>query len=381
MLDRMAVSEPWAVSPHEAVEEPRVAPLRERALRPLALLLTLGALTLLLAASRACAVDASTAAHARILFGLGTEANGDRSSALAHSAPLGMLTSWYNGPSDLQWMSSWETSEVPGDYAAGYEMHLVVWSGEPHTTLPTAYGIACGEPYPLSQEFLADMERLAQIFRPPAKRTLYVTLFSEFQTYACNGNEWSGNPQTTAYYEALKAQYTAALNIFHRVAPGSKVSLGWGGWQARWNGPGTGAGRSLFKHFADVMSASDFESFEVINSTTDTTDILGMTRQLKTYGPVMLAYYRPPEDGVSITRAHLKAVLAPTFLERVKAIGLFAVGFMNQEWFASDPTSLAMVRGAVRGFGCRLCGLGAQPPAAVGPKHRTADLPKRRRPA
>jgi hypothetical protein len=176
--------------------------------------------------ARAAARRAS--AHPRILFGLGPEADGARRGTLAKSAPLGMLDSWYNGPSDLSWIAGWETSEVPRDYAAGYEMHLIVWSGERLTTLSTPYGQACGQRYPLSAEFLANMERLAEIFHPPAHRTLYVTLFSEFQTYACNGNEWSGSPQTTAYYEALQPQYMAAMKIFHRLAPGSKVSLGWG---------------------------------------------------------------------------------------------------------------------------------------------------------
>jgi hypothetical protein len=309
---------------------------------------------LLGAASSQAAGARSTAAH-RILFGLGTEANGDRTGTLAKSAPLGMLSSWYNGPSDLSWMSGWETSEVPRDYAAGYDMHLIVWSGEARTTFSTPFGTACGKAYPVSQEFLADIERLARIFRPADGRTLYVTLFTELQTYACNGNEWSGSPQTTAYYEALKSQYTAAMGIFHRLAPGSKVSLGWGGWQARWNGPATGAGKSLFKHFAGVMHASDFESFQMLGSATDTTDILAMTQQLKRYGPVMLAYYRPPEGGVSVTREHLKSVLAPAFLEKLTRLRLFSMAFVSEEWFAGDPTSLGLVQDAIKGFGCRPC--------------------------
>jgi hypothetical protein len=346
-----------------AASSRRVSPARATRAIALALLIAVAVVVILPEGAAARASGSRAPAHrsavapTRILFGLGTEANGDRSGALAKSAPLGMLSSWYNGPSDLAWMGSWETTEVPRDYAAGYEMHLIVWSGEPQVTLSTKFGTACGQPYPLSEGFLSDMERLARIFRPPARRTLYVTLFSEFQTYACDGNEWSGNPQTTAYYEALKAQYMAALKIFHRVAPGSKVSLGWGGWQARWNGPATGAGRSLFKHFADVMGASDFQSFEVINSTTDTSDIRGMTRQLKPYGRVMLAYYRPPEGGAEVTQSHLKAVLAPAFLARMAGLGMFAMAFMNEEWFANDPASLGMVQGAVKGFGCTLCGL------------------------
>lgn len=331
---------------------------RRRARATRAALVALAAATLGLGGiPGAGAATRRAAAHPRILFGVGTEADGDRTGALAKSAPLGMLDSWYNGPSDLKWMAGWEGTEVPRDYAAGYEMHLIVWSGEARTTFSTPYGTACGQPYALSGEFLANMERLAQIFRPPAHRTLYVTLFSEFQTYACDGNEWSGSPQTTAYYEGLKSQYLATVKIFHRLAPGSKVSLGWGGWQARWDGPSTGSGRSLFKHFADVMRESDFQSFEVINSKSDTSDILGMTKRLKRYGPVMLAYYRPPEGGAAAVREHLQAVLAPSFLKRETGLRLFAMGFMQEDWFASDPPSLALVREAVKGSGCTLCGL------------------------
>ena len=266
-----------------------------------------------------------------------------------------MLSSWYNGPSDLNWMSGWEKSEVPHDYTAGYDMHLIVWSGESRTTFSTPWGTACGKAYPVSQGFLGDMERLARIFRPPSGRKLFVTMFTELQTYACSGNEWSGSPQTTAYYEALKSQYTAAMGIFHRLAPGSQVSLGWGGWQARWNGRATGAGKSLFKHFAGVMRASDFESFQMMNSTTDTTDILAMTKQLHHYGPVMLAYYQPPEGNVSVSREHVKAVLAPAFLERLTGLGLFSMAFTKEDFFKNDPASLGAVEEAVRGFGCTLC--------------------------
>lgn len=321
--------------------------------RTAAVLLTLAAL--LLAAPNASAADARSAGAHQILFGLGTEAAGARSGTLAKSVPLGMLSSWYNGPSDLGWMSEWETSEVPRDYAAGYDMHLIVWSGESRTTFSTPFGTACGKAYPLSQQFLSNMERLARIFRPADGRTLYVTLFTELQTYACNGNEWSGSPQTTAYYEALKSQYTAAMSIFHRLAPGSQVSLGWGGWQARWNGRATGAGRSLFKHFAGVMRASNFESFQMLNSATDTTDILAMTRQLRHYGRVMLAYYRPPEGGVNVMREHLKSVLAPAFLQRLTGLGLFAMAFVSEEWFAGDPVSLGTVENAITSFGCTRC--------------------------
>jgi len=93
-----------------------------------------------------------------------------------------MLTSWFNGTSDLSWISRWKNTEVAHDYAAGYALHLIVWSGEGNSRLSTPYGPACGRAYPLSAQFLKDMAQLAQIFRGPPRSRLYVTLFAEFQT-------------------------------------------------------------------------------------------------------------------------------------------------------------------------------------------------------
>jgi hypothetical protein len=297
---------------------------------------------------------AATAAAPRILFGLGPTAEGARKGALAASAPLGMLTTWFNGHGDLSWMSGWKNTEIGRDYAAGYAMHLVVWSGASQTKIQTRYGEACGQAYPLSGEFLEDMSQLARIWAPPRGKRLFVTLMTEFQTYACRGNEWSAEPATTAYFEALKDQYRAALAIFHQQAPGSEVSLGWGGWQARWNNPAVGGGRSLFKHFADVMKQSDFESFEVINSSTPASDIGAMTRTLSAYGPVMLAYFQPNEDE---TRASvLQHVLSRSFLAQLAGERLFSLSFMNERFMANEPTSFTIVRNAIRRYECNTCG-------------------------
>jgi hypothetical protein len=253
-------------------------------------------------------------------------------------------------------MTGWKNTEVPRDYAAGFAMHLVVWSGQGDSEVATRYGTACGQKYPLSSQFLRDMEQLAEIFRPSHGGRLYVTLFTEFQTYACKGNEWSGDPQSKAYLEGLRDQYRAALRIFHALAPGSEVSLGWGGWQARWDDPTTGGGRSLFKHFANVMRESDFQSFEVIGSDTDASDILAMTRQLGRFGHVMLAYYKPREDSIATAREHLRVVLSPQFLGRVTRAGLFGFGLMDDRLASSDPQSLAIATASIRRFGCGACG-------------------------
>jgi hypothetical protein len=296
-----------------------------------------------------------TRVRPQVLFGLGPEADGARRSSIMRTAPIRMLTSWFNGTSDFSWIAGWKNNEIPNDYAAGgYALHLIVYSAGTQTELPTRYGMACGLAYPLSRQFRKDMKRLAYIFRGPPGSRLYVTLFTEFQTYACNGNDWAANPRTTAYFKALKNQYRAALAIFHKLAPNSAVSLGWGGWQTQWDAPATGGGRSLFKHFADVMKQSDFESFEVINSNSDVSDVLAMTRELGRFGPVMLAYYRPLE---SVTGdSHLKTILSRNFLLRLTKARLFAISFMDDGFMSTNPVSFAIVSDAVRQFHCRVCG-------------------------
>ena len=137
-----------------------------------------------------------------------------------------MLTSWFNGTSDLSWISRWKNAEVAHDYAAGYALHLIVWSGEGNSKISTPYGTACGRAYPLSAQFLKDMAQLAQIFRGPARSRLYVTLFAEFQTYPCSEDNWSAEPASTAYLMALKDQYLAALKVFQKELAKGKKKIG-----------------------------------------------------------------------------------------------------------------------------------------------------------
>jgi hypothetical protein len=269
-----------------------------------------------------------------------------------------MLSSWFNGTSDLAWISRWKNGEIARDYAAGYALHLIVWSGEANSALSTPYGPSCGRAYPLSAQFLKDMTQLAQIFHGPPTSRLYVTLFAEFQTYPCKEDAWAADTQTTAYYMALKDQYRAALRIFHTLAPNSAVSLGWGGWQTEWDAPATGGGRSLFDHFADVMKQSDFQSFEAINTSRDISDIVSMTSELERFGPVMLAYYRPDAEASMTASDHLKVLLSRRFLSRLTRSRVFAISFMDDRFMRTNPASFRIVSDAVRRFRCTSsCGL------------------------
>ena len=81
---------------------------------------------------------------------------------------------------------------------------------------------------------------------------------------------------------ALKDRYIETLAVFHQNAPNAKVSLGWGGWQTRFDDPSTGAGRSMFAYFADVMRASDFQSFQAMQTDSNAADVRAMTHVLST---------------------------------------------------------------------------------------------------
>ena len=289
-----------------------------------------------------------------ILFGLGPEADAARRAPLVRQAQVRMLTSWFNGTSDLAWMSRWRPTVVLPAYRKGFALHLVVWDGGSEGPLQTLYGAACGRAYALSGQFLRDMRVLAHTFAGRPHDVLYVTLFAEFQTYPCHDNAWAPDPQTTAYYKALKDQYRAALAIFHDQAPNARVSLGWGGWQASWNNPATGGGRSLFAHFADVMRLSGFQSFQSLQSPTAVREAGAMTRELARYGPVMLAFYKPSGGTAAAQRAQLSAFLSPSELGRLRRSGLFALSFMDTS-FMGDPATLKLIESAVGSSACTRC--------------------------
>jgi hypothetical protein len=300
----------------------------------------------------ATAQRAPEPATPRLLFGLGPEANGARSAPLAGQAPVRMLTSWYNGPGDLSWMAGWRNSLVPRAYADGYAMHLIVWTGDAEGPVETRHGTACGRRYPLSTRFPDDMRRLAEIFAGAAGGPrLYVSLFTEFQTYPCSDNAWNANPEANAYYRALKDRYREAMATFHQHAPNARVSLCWGGWQTRWDDPATGSGRSLFRYFSDLLRASDFQSFQAMATDSNVRDIRAMARTLGVYGPVMLAHYKPDNGSSAVMQADLHTVLSDGFLADVTRDGLFAMSFMDAGSLTAPGDLYDFVRRAIRRYG------------------------------
>lgn len=271
-------------------------------------------------------------ASGRLLFGLGPTADSALASPVTAGAPLRMLTTWFNKPGDLRWLRGWRDGTVARGYAAGYAHHLIVFSDDPETPLDTRAGPACGRAYPVSERIVDDLRELADIFAGDGP--LYVTMFTEFQTYPCEDNRWQGSE---AYYRALQEIYLEAVDVFHRANPRARVALGWGGWQARWDDPATGAGRSLVPHFDEVLRRSDHVAFQAMQSDANLDDIRDMTDLLAPYGPVMVAHYQPDDRSPATFDRDMAAIFNDATVADLTRRGLFAFGFMETGYLEEDP--------------------------------------------
>jgi len=296
---------------------------------------------------------------ARLIFGLGSQIEGARAAPITQQAPIHMLSSWYNGPNDLGWITdAWHRSIYQDAYGAGYALHLITWTDVPETTFSASTGTVCGRAYPLSDQWRDDMRQLARAFAGSAGGPpLYVTLFTEFQTYPCIDSAWSPSAQVTNYYQALIAQYEQGVAIFHQYAPNALVSLGWGGWQTRFDNPSIDAGRSMIPHFAAAMGAGDFVSFQAMAGDSNVSDIQSMTATLGAYGPVMLAHHMP--DGDTNSRAVVDAtfyadvqtLLTSASISSLAGDGLFAWSFLNDQPMRDSSAVFSFVKSAVTTFG------------------------------
>ena len=160
----------------------------------------------------------------KMVFGIGSQAGPAMNFRIVKEAPVSMLSSWYNGTKDLEWMQVQKNDLIPRLYAHKYIVHLITWTDLPEESIQTSHGPACGRPYPVSTQVVDDMKVLAQTYA--GNGPLYVTLFTEFQTYTCTDNNWIGNEN---YYNALKDNFRKIKEVFHTHAPQSKVAISWGG--------------------------------------------------------------------------------------------------------------------------------------------------------
>jgi hypothetical protein len=114
----------------------------------------------------------------------------------------------------------------------------------------------------------------------------------------------------------------------------------------------------LFRHVADVLRGSDFQSVQAMATDGNAGDIRAMVRVLGAYGPVMLAHYKPDNGSGAVFAADVRTIFTDRYLAEVTRHGLFAMSFM-------DSTNLAASASCTGSCGLR-CGATPAPDAILG---------------
>ena len=99
------------------------------------------------------------------------------------------------------------------------------------------------------------------------------------------------------------------------------------------------------------MQASDFQSFQAMESDTNVEDVRAMVRILGGYGPVMLAHYKPDNGSCVVATADLTTMLTDAYLREVADDGLFAWSFMDERIVTCSSQLSTLVRSAVASYG------------------------------
>jgi DNA-binding SARP family transcriptional activator len=299
-----------------------------------------------------------TAEGPKLVFGLGSDIVRAQESTLATQRGLGMLTTWYDGPQDLPLLESWAEKAVPDAYLSHRALHLIVpaWGENEH--FDTKYGRSCGRRYPVSDEFFADLERVAKAFAgkkddPP----LFVSMFESVTKVSCaDTNGYLADEATKNYYRALKDSYRRALTIFHTHAPNALVALNWDGWQTGWDDPQKGAGASMLTFFADEMAASDFQSLTAFAEDGNVENVRGMVEALGKYGKVMVSFYGGYEGWefpAKTCQDDLRRLFDPPQLASLVQAGLFAWSFRTYYTLHASPACEQAATEAVTKYGRR----------------------------
>jgi hypothetical protein len=289
----------------------------------------------------------------KLLFGIGDRADTARLNALVRDTPTRMLTTWYRGHDDLAKLRPLKDTAVKQAYADGFALHLIVTATGQATTFDSARGPACGRPAALASEFLADVQVLAEVFGGTAQSPpLFVTVFDQAETLACNPAGFKADAPTTAYFRSLKDQYVLTRETFHHVAPNALVSLGWGTGLARAaDDPATGSGLAMLKNFNEVLAWSDFYSVSVTNAEgSNAEDVRAMVSALGKYGPVMLSWYSPA-GSARVADGDVRALFTDARLAELTRDGLFAWSFAPDTIEASSSKTAAFITDAIRRYG------------------------------
>ncbi|MFI7546855.1 hypothetical protein [Actinoplanes sp. NPDC049599] len=254
----------------------------------------------------------------RILWGIGDQLGPALGSFFFRDGVAGMVTAWFNGPADLDWMRQVEGPAVAEVYAAGAAVELVVWlADEPQ--------------YAISDRFQSDIRLLTRLHKGPGPHygPLYVVLFSEFETYR------DGDP---AYRDALMTAYQRAVAAIHDEYDRARVALGFGGYA--WDGVHD---RDIAR-FRDEIAVSDFVAVQQMQPCDDevggrniaVAKVRGAVRQLGGFGkPVMVSHFKLWGDA-GCQRTAFERFAAEVFttasLADLARDGLFAWGFMADHY-------------------------------------------------
>jgi len=114
---------------------------------------------------------------------------------------------------------------------------------------------------------------------------------------------------------------------------------------------GQGGGRSLFKHFADVMNTSDFQSFQAMAGTGNVAIVTDMTKALHPYsGGVMIAHYKPDNGSQSTFNVDMRDIFTPASMAVLQQNGLFAFSFMDTNNMNSSETAYQAVKKIIESY-------------------------------
>ncbi len=276
----------------------------------------------------------AAASTPKVMFGMGDEVSGAESSALYGAAPVNMVTSWYNGPGDLGWMTGYRnTNQLSRIYASGRSQELVVW-------------LANDPSYAISAQFQTDIASLVTTFagNGPQHGPLYVVLFTEFETYSTD----------PAYQAALMKAYVSAVKVIHATYAQAKVALGFGGYDWTTADPV----RDL-SPYAAAIAASDFTAVQAMQSCSNEATLESQVKeavaQLGALGkPVMISHFKMwggttacATTAMSTFESHMWSAAE---LGQLTAEGLFAWGLMDDVYVNTAGASLTTAAADIKAY-------------------------------
>lgn len=254
-----------------------------------------------------------------ILWGMGDQIDGATSTPIYKNAPIGMVTSWFNKPNDLNWMRGYKNETTMSNlYRRGYAQELVIW-------------LADYPEYAVSAEFQDDLKELIRIFKGngPHYGPLYVVLFTEFETYS----------QDSTYFANLKEAFLHGKKNIKEEYSEAFVALGFGGYG--WIGQ---AKRELHEWQKEALEASDFAAVQHMHHASRldlmVPQVRRSVRQLGSFGkPVMVSDFKlwSNEGDASGLPSNsfnnfINQVFSRESLQSLADDGLFAWDFMDDDY-------------------------------------------------